>query len=98
MSHACAIACLLAVLSGCERNDPLAALDAVDSYELFSLDPDTEHVTDAAASFHGYRVLGSTSISAGPTRARLNDALRAPARRPRAASNHATASASRAAV
>ena len=68
---------------GCDSNDipagTIAALQHADRYELLSLDPG--RVTDPPPDhFHGWRVLGRTTITDQATRTKLNEALRAGAR------------------
>lgn len=75
---ACAILVAI-VVSGCSKSDPsaptFAALEAAEQYELLSLDP-TELSTAPPDHFHGWRILGRTSIADPATRKKLNDALR----------------------
>ena len=80
-------------MMGCDGNDipktTISALESAERYELLSLNPDRATDPDHAASqptshpaddFHGWRVLGRTTVADAPTRKRLNDALRAGAR------------------
>ena len=79
-------AVLTVMLAGCNDipGQTLAALRHADRYELLSLDPGrlTRPVPD---HFHGWRVLGRTTIDDDATRAQLNEALRAGARENRGA-------------
>jgi hypothetical protein len=57
-----------------------AALAAADRLELLSLDPDGPRDGQAAGGFHGWKVLGRTSVEAAETRAKLMAALEQGAR------------------
>jgi hypothetical protein len=74
---------IVALIAGCNSNDvpagTMAALQQADHYELLSLDP--SRVTEPPPGhFHGWRILGRTTISDSATRMKLNEALRAGAR------------------
>lgn len=71
------------LLTGCGSNDvpagAMAALQGAEEYELLSLDP--SRVRELPADhFHGWRVLGRTTVKDQATRKKLNDALRAGAK------------------
>ena len=79
---------LLAAAGGCDKTSRPAAEDVVTaavaamghagSYELLSLDPTRATTRPAAGErFHGWRVLGRTTVGDPAARARLTDALRA---------------------
>lgn len=70
---------LLLAVSGCGNDNeiPPAALKILqnaDSFELLSLDPSRE-LRPADGGFHGWKVLGSTTIKEAATRTKLLDAL-----------------------
>lgn len=72
------------LLTGCDGGNDipsptLQALQNAEHYELLSLNPSREEVKDAD-DFHGWRVLGRTTVDDAATRKRLTDALRAGAR------------------
>jgi hypothetical protein len=58
----------------------LSAMQHADRYELLSLDPSRIRTTPPPGNFHGWRVLGRTSIDDLATRQKLTNALRAGAR------------------
>ena len=64
------------------RDLPAPAMEALagaEQYELLSLDPSREG-HGSPGNFHGWKVLGRTSVADSGTRQRLNEALRAGAR------------------
>src|SRR5688500_3924625 len=75
----------LLFFTGCQGNGndipagTLAALQQGDGYELLSLDP-RELDEPPPDHFHGWRVLGRTTITDPATRKKLNEALRKGAR------------------
>ena len=73
------IALLIVILSGCSTNrvptDASKSLRNARTIELFSLDPAIRDKTDGSTTFHGWKVLGSTKLSAGNQRDSLLDAL-----------------------
>src|SRR5215471_5786878 len=71
-------ALLLLVLVVCVDHVPssvMSELEHADQYELLSLDPQY-HRTPPEDSFHGWRVLGRTSVTDPESRKSLNRALR----------------------
>jgi hypothetical protein len=67
------------VLSGCSSNrlapDARTILDRADEIELLSLDPDRDSKAKYTDTFHGYGVMGKTTLSASVDRAKLLKAL-----------------------
>src|SRR5690606_3076069 len=77
---------VVTTVAGCDgrgqRDIPAPAHEALagaDEYELLALDP-ADAANPPPDHFHGWRVLGRTSITDAATRKKLNDALRAGAR------------------
>src|SRR5262245_42140473 len=54
-------------------DDALKVLEKADSYELLSLDPDKGGLKDG---FHGWKVLGKTTVKDMKTRVRVLNALK----------------------
>ena len=73
----------LGVLAGCDQrkgvpSNVLTSLDQAQKYELLSLDPLVRGTTDD--HFHGWKVLGRTTVDDPSVRKKLNDALKEGAR------------------
>lgn len=86
MNRARWLSCTFAVLAlaGCgdSRDVPAPAMQALENaeqYVLLSLDP-TPPAAPGIEQFHGFGVLGQTTVADASTRKRLNDALRRGAR------------------